>query len=69
MEKKPCPFCGGTDLEIRWHWSHGHGDSGYSYLRVVCLGDECVATRGFSDYGVPDASEKQVVWDEWNKRV
>lgn len=69
MEKKPCPFCGGTNLELRHKINQGHGDCTFSDLRVVCLNTDCEATRGLSDYGRPGLGANTKAIEVWNKRI
>lgn len=64
---KPCPFCGSDVLTISFNTSYGHGDSGYSDLRIVCR--ECDATKGKCEWGRPSDKDIQLAWDAWNKRV
>lgn len=66
-EKKPCPFCGGTNLSITCNLNHGHGDCTYDDLRVVC--EDCKATKGLGNWGRPDKEAEAIAWFEWNRRV
>ena len=66
-ENKPCPFCNGNNLEIRYDVVYGHGDSGFNSLRVECL--NCSGAKGdISDYGRPTKKDIEKTWKMWNER-
>ena len=52
-ELKPCPFCGGTNLNIR---------KGKYMWWVVCCNADCGASGGAKTY-------KTVAIEAWNRRV
>lgn len=67
MEKKPCPFCGSENLQVKFTKTRGHGDSSHDDLRVVCM--DCPATQGAGNWGDPTELAVEVAWEAWNKRV
>jgi hypothetical protein len=54
-ELKPCPFCGGTDLEVL--------DD-----RVYCKTDGCETWGPCPSGGLTDAMDKESAIDAWNDR-
>ncbi len=47
---KPCPLCGGTNIQLHYNTTYGHGDSGYSDGRFACAGC-ALAIGNKSDWG------------------
>lgn len=65
---KPCPFCGGIKVSFNYTAVRGHGDSGFSDLRVSC--DNCNCSKGnVSNYGMPEILDKIKLLEEWNNRI
>ena len=54
-ELKPCPFCGGSNIEIREHFC------GDGYFRIQCNNNECCAV-------LDDFSSKEAAIALWNRR-
>jgi len=63
---KPCPFCGSDKLTFSSYQQHGHGDTGYTGGRIICL--DCDATRGLYDYGLPNNATIENAINAWNTR-
>lgn len=60
-----CPNCGCSNPKVRFEVSYGHGDSGYSNLRVQC--PECSLSFGEkSYYGIPSEDDKLETIINWN---
>ena len=77
MKLKPCPFCGGTDLDVfgrksiiyAHHYDHTHPDAFSSFpiqawIKCMDCGAEVSSDLGF--WGRP--LEREVV-EKWNRRV
>lgn len=63
-----CPFCGGTKISFKYSTQQGHGDSGYSDLRVSC--NNCDCSKGnLSNYGTPKIEDKLKLIEDWNNRI
>ena len=64
---KPCPFCGGNDLEFTYTTHYGHGDSTFSHARVMCK--SCKGAKGDgSYYGSPTIDDEISAYKQWNIR-
>ena len=55
LKLRPCPFCGGTDLDTRYENS------------VMCKNIECGGEINFGHWVGPGAKER--VWEAWNRRA
>ena len=58
---KPCPFCGGNDLEFTYTTHYGHGDSTFSHARVMCKSCKGAKGNGFY-YGTTPDYENNITW-------
>lgn len=64
----PCPFCSETKLSFNYSTSYGHGDMGFSNLRISC--NNCHCSKGnLSNYGYPTIEDKIKLLTEWNNRI
>ena len=68
FELKPCPFCGGMELDFTYNEHRGHGDMSYTDFRIVCENPDCLATKGVSNWGGPDDSSYLQAVAAWNRR-
>jgi hypothetical protein len=64
----PCPVCGSTDLHIQFNESYGHGDSGYSDLRLQCARCSTSIGRAFG-YGSPGDDDIIQAYRIWNDTI
>ena len=66
--KLPCPNCGSLLVSLHHKTQYGHGDSGYTDLRVKC--QSCSLSIGDgSDYGNPSVDASVKVIGLWNEMV
>ena len=67
QDAKPCPFCGGTDLQFICEISRGHGDCGFQHARIVCK--SCGGSKGNGyGWGEPTNEDKVKAYLQWNER-
>jgi hypothetical protein len=67
VDAKPCPFCGGKNLDFVYTEHQGHGECSFEG-RIQCL--DCRASKGeVSGYGEPYINDKIESFMKWNKRT
>jgi hypothetical protein len=61
-------ICGSDLLSLKYHMSHGHGECGYTGLRILCK--ECKLSIGdFFGYGYPSLKDSERTWEFWNTYI